>query len=51
MTAMAKFLFRTTGSNVDNETVQIIIIFCGIGFLLLLLLFLTYDLDLCPEFI
>jgi hypothetical protein len=50
MAAIAKFLFRTTGSNVEDETVQTIIILCGMG-LLLLLLFLTYGLDLCPEFI
>jgi hypothetical protein len=35
--AIAKFLSRTTGSNVDDETVQTIIILCGTGLLLLLL--------------
>jgi hypothetical protein len=50
MDAILNFLSRATGWNVDNETVQINIIACGIG-LLLLLLFLTYRLDLCPEFI
>jgi hypothetical protein len=31
MAAIAKFLFRATGSNVDDETVQTIIILCGMG--------------------
>jgi hypothetical protein len=50
MADIAKFLFCATGSNVDDETVQTIIILCGMG-LLLSLLFLTYGLDLCLEFI
>jgi hypothetical protein len=50
MDAILNFLSRATGRNVDEETVQTNIIACGIG-LLLLLLFLTYGLDLCPEFI
>jgi hypothetical protein len=50
MDAILNFLSRATGRNLDDETVQTNIIFCGIG-LLLLLLFLTYGLDLCPEFI
>jgi hypothetical protein len=40
MDAILNFLSRATGRNLDNETVQTIIIFCGIGSLLLLL-FLT----------
>ena len=50
MDAIANFLSRATGRNLDDETVQTTIIFCGIG-LLLLLLFLTYGLDLSPQFI
>jgi hypothetical protein len=50
MDAIANFLSRATGRNLDDETVETIILFCGIG-LLLLLLFLTYDLDLRPRFI
>jgi hypothetical protein len=50
MDAILNFLSRATGRNVDDETVQTNIIVCGIA-LLLLLLFLTYGLDLCPEFI
>ena len=50
MDAIANFLARATGRNLDDETVEITIIFCGIG-LLVLLLFLTYGLDLCPRFI
>jgi hypothetical protein len=49
MDAIANFLFRTTGSNLDDETVQIIVVFCGIG-LFVLLLFVAYGLDLCPRF-
>jgi hypothetical protein len=50
MDAILNFLSRATGRNVDVETVETTIIFCGIG-LLVLLLFLTYGLDLSPEFI
>jgi hypothetical protein len=50
MDAILNFLSRATGRNLDDERVQTTIISCGIG-LLLLLLFLTYGLDLCPEFI
>jgi hypothetical protein len=50
MDAILNFLSRATGRNVDIETVETTIIFCGIG-LLVLLLFLTYGLDLSPEFI
>jgi hypothetical protein len=49
MDAIANFLFRTTGSNLDDETVHIIVVFCGIG-LFVLLLFVAYGLDLCPRF-
>jgi hypothetical protein len=50
MDAIANFLSRATGRNVDVETAETTIIFCGVG-LLLLLLFLTYGLDLSPQFI
>ena len=50
MDAIANFLSSATGRNFDDETIETITIFCGIG-LLILLLFLTYGLDLCPEFI
>jgi hypothetical protein len=50
MDAIANFLSRATGRNLDDETVETTILLCGIG-LLLLLLFLTYDLDLRPRFI
>src|SRR5260370_5654071 len=50
MDAIANFLSRATGRNLDDETVETTVIFCGIG-LLVLLLFLTYDLDLSPRFI
>jgi hypothetical protein len=48
MDAILNFLSRATGRNVDVETVETTIIFCGIGLLVLLL---TYGLDLSPEFI
>ena len=47
MDAIANFLFRATRRNLDDETVEIIIILCGIG-LFVSLLFLAYGLDLCP---
>jgi hypothetical protein len=50
MDAIANFLSRASGRNLYDETVEIMIIFCGIG-LLALLLFLTYGLDLSPRFI
>ena len=50
MDAILNFLSRATGRNLDDETVETTVIFCGIG-LLVLLLFLTYDLDLSPRFI
>ena len=49
MDAIADFLCRATGRNLDDETVQAAVILCGIG-LFVLLLFLAYDLDLCPRF-
>jgi hypothetical protein len=49
MDAIANFLSRATGRNLDDETVETTIIFCGIG-LFVLLLFLAYGLDLCPRF-
>ena len=49
MDAIANFLFHVTGRNLDDETVQANVIFCGIG-VFVLLLFLAYDLDLCPRF-
>jgi hypothetical protein len=33
MDAIANFLSGATGRNVDDETVEVIIIFCGIGLL------------------
>ena len=49
MDAIANFISRKIGSNVEDETVQIIVIFCGIG-LFVSLLFVAYGLDLCPRF-
>ena len=49
MDAIANFLSRATGRDLDDETVETTIIFCGIG-VFVLLLFLAYDLDLCLRF-
>jgi len=48
MDAIANFLSLAAGRNLNDETVETAIIFCGIG-LLVLLLFVAYDLDLCPS--
>jgi hypothetical protein len=50
MDAIVDFLSRATRRDLDDQTVQITIIVYGTG-LLVLLLFLIYDLDLCPRFI
>jgi hypothetical protein len=49
MDAIGNFLSRATGRNLDDETVEFTIVFCGIG-LFVLLLFVAYGLDLCPRF-
>jgi hypothetical protein len=49
MDVIANFLSRTTRRNLDDETVEITIVLCGIG-LFVLLLFVAYGLDLCPRF-
>ena len=49
MDAIANFLSRATGRDLDDVTVQTTVIFCGIG-LFVLSLFVAYDLDLCPKF-
>ena len=49
MDAIADFLYRATGRDLCDESVQATVILCGIG-LFGLLLFLAYYLDLCPRF-
>jgi hypothetical protein len=49
MVALARTLSRTTGINVDVETLKTVAIFCGIG-LLVSLMSATYGLDLSPGF-
>ena len=49
MDAIADLLYRATGRNLCDEGAQAIVILCAIG-LFGLLLFLAYDLDLCPRF-
>jgi hypothetical protein len=49
MDAIADLLYRATGRDLEDETVQTTIIFCGIG-LFVSLLFVAYGLNLCPRF-
>ena len=49
MVALARTLSRTTGINVDIETLKTVAIFCGTG-LLVSLMSATYGLDLSPGF-
>jgi hypothetical protein len=49
MAAVAKVLFRASGTEVEVETLKTIAMFCGVG-LLVSLLFATYGLDLSAGF-
>jgi hypothetical protein len=49
MAALARTLSRVSGTNVDVETLKTIIIFCGVGLTLSLIL-ASYGLDLSPGF-
>jgi len=49
MAAIAKALFRASGTEVEVETLKTIAIFCGVG-LLVSLLFATYGLDVSAGF-
>ena len=51
MTALARTLSRALGNEIDVETLKTIVIFCGIGLTVSLLLALTYGLDLSPGFL
>ena len=51
MAAIARFLSRTfPGTQVEVETLKILVIFCGIGLTTSLLLMLTRGLDLSVGF-
>ena len=49
MAALAKVLTRASGIRVDVETLKSIIMFCGVGLTVSLLL-ASYGLDLSPGF-
>ncbi len=49
MAALAKVLSRASGTEVDVETLKTIVMFCGIGLTVSLLL-ASYGLDLSPGF-
>ena len=49
MAAIAKALSRVSGTQVDVETLKTIIMFCGVGLTVSLLL-ASYGLDLSPGF-
>lgn len=47
MTAIARVLARVSGTQVDVETLKTIVMFCGVG-LVVSLLVASYGLDLSP---
>jgi hypothetical protein len=49
MAAIARALSRVTGTDVDVETVKTLVMFCGVG-LLVSLLMASYGLDLSAGF-
>jgi hypothetical protein len=49
MTAIARVLARVSGTQVDVETLKTIVMFCGVG-LVVSLLVASYGLDLSPGF-
>jgi hypothetical protein len=49
MAALVQALSRFGGTNVEDETLKLIAMFCGAG-LLVSILFATYGLDLSPGF-
>ena len=49
MTAIARVLARVSGTRVDVETLKTIVMFCGVG-LVVSLLVASYGLDLSPGF-
>jgi hypothetical protein len=49
MAAIARMLSRASGTQVDIETPKTIVMFCGVGLTVSLLL-ATYGLDLSPGF-
>ncbi len=49
MAALARVLTRVSGTRVDVETLKTIIMFCGVGLTVALML-ASYGLDLSPGF-
>jgi len=49
MAAIARVLSRVSGTQVDVESLKTIVMFCGVGLFVSLLL-ATYGLDLSPGF-
>ena len=49
MAALAKMLSRASGFEIDVDTLRVILIFCGAG-LLISLMMLSYGIDLSPGF-
>jgi hypothetical protein len=49
MAALAKMLSRASGFEIDVDTLRTLLIFCGAGLLLSLVL-LSYGIDLSPGF-
>ena len=49
MAAIARALSRASGTQVDTENLEIIVMFCGVGLTVSLLL-ASYGLDLSPGF-
>jgi hypothetical protein len=49
MVAIARVLSRTSGTNVDVDTLKTLLMFCGVGLTVSLIL-ASYGLDLSPGF-
>lgn len=49
MAALAKVLSRSTGADVDADGLKTILIFCGAGLLLSLMVGMTYGLNLTAD--
>ena len=49
MVAIARVLSRVSGTNVDVETLKTLLMFCGVGLMVCLIL-VSYGLDLSPGF-
>jgi hypothetical protein len=50
LAAIARGLSRASGTQVDDETLKVIVVFCGLGLVVLLLLAASGDLDMSIGF-